>query len=66
MYFNLSYISPYDIKINSYLTSTTMSVTFSYNGSGTYSFGSTISQFDTFSVEVDTAGLVVLKGNKIL
>jgi len=43
-----------------------MSVTFSYNGSGTYSFGATISQFDTLSIEVNVDGLLVLQGNKLI
>jgi hypothetical protein len=64
--FSYTYTSPYDIKINSFITSTTMSVTFSYNGSGSYVLGATISQFDTLLVRVTEAGLVVLQGNKLI
>ena len=64
--YSYRYTAPYDLKVNSYETSTTMSVTFSYNGSGTYSFGSTISKFDTLSIEVNTDGLVILEGNKLI
>jgi hypothetical protein len=59
-----NFISPHELRFDSFTTSTTMSVAFRLN-STTYSFGTTVSQFSDFEIEPDTAGLVILYGIRL-
>ena len=59
-----NYITPYDLVVSSYQTSTTMSVGLSSSGI-TYSLGTTINQYGVLLITTDTAGLIILNGYKI-
>jgi hypothetical protein len=62
--FSYIYSTPYDLKINSFETSITMSVNLFVNGI-TYSTGNLISKFDNLKIETNTQGIVILEGNKL-
>lgn len=59
-----NYITPYDLVISSYQTSTPMTVDLSIS-SVTYILGATISQYSDLLITTDTAGLIILNGYKI-
>ena len=61
---SFAYIVPYDLQFAGFTTSSTFTAQFSSSGAP-YTFGTTLTQFDTLAITSSAAGLITLSGSKL-